>query len=751
MAQSSSSVQSSNMFELLKDNDSGDSASQTAGIGLKVQCTSIYAYNGLKDALKKNKLRFFSHDFKPEQRKSYVISGLPNLPDMEKIISDELRQVYETWLSSRQNLDIPAYRIVRLDRASGKGGGVAIVLKSHINFEIVQDMKLKVIEAVGIKFGSLKKVTLVAAYFPGTALSRDKHSNFKSDINYLSRFKGNFIIAGDFNSKHRHWNCVRANKSGQILYDGMINGNFFVFYPPTPTFFPHQANRSLPSTIDLLLTNNPDLIGPINSLNKLSSDHLPVSFQLLLSLENNSGNKCLIPQLNKVNWSQFQRKMDLGLKGMENLEEKCDPEYIDEVINKFNVITQNVSKECIPMVSQNRKSKPLPVNIRKLIAQKNYIRNLWFRHRSQIYKCHLNVLTRKIRDELRIFRNQEWENRLQKAQENSQQFWRITRNLKKKKDIIPPFKNNTEVVTDDIGKANLLKDQFYKAHTTTMSFNSSEELKSKISSSLNLFNYLKPAKQEMYSLEMSEIKQIVKSLKKRKAPGADAIYPIMIKNFPPIALEWLFAIFGLCMSIGYFPRAWKQAVVVPVPKPGKDHSLASSYRPISLLSTLGKIFEKIILKRLDHFISVNNIIRDEQFGFRRGHSTTHQLVRISSSIKKGLSQKRSTGMVIFDIEKCFDTIWHDAVVYKMLCLKFPSYICKLIQSFLRDRSFAVRMGSAISAPSDIPYGLPQGSALSPTLFNIFTHDLPSVFKRCYSSLFADDTALLYTDSSIIKI
>lgn len=140
----------------------------------------------------------------------------------------------------------------------------------------------------------------------------------------------------------------------------------------------------------------------------------------------------------------------------------------------------------------------------------------------------------------------------------------------------------------------------------------------------------------------------------------------------------------------YFPKQWKIATVVPIPKPGSDPHLAKNYRPISLLSSLSKLIEHVICTRLTSFLNTHNIINNSQFGFRAQHSTTHQLLRVVELIYDGFENCMHTGAVFFDIEKVFDKAWHSGLNYKLIKYKLPTVMILLIHSNLLDRSFAVR-------------------------------------------------------------
>jgi hypothetical protein len=117
--------------------------------------------------------------------------------------------------------------------------------------------------------------------------------------------------------------------------------------------------------------------------------------------------------------------------------------------------------------------------------------------------------------------------------------------------------------------------------------------------------------------------------------------------------------------------------VLPILKPGKDPTQPSSYRPISLLDTVGKLFVKILLTRFLREVNERGLLRDEQFGFRRKHSTTLQLARLVERVNRNFDERRLTGAVFLDVAKAFDTVWVKGLLYKLTVLNFPSYLVKI--------------------------------------------------------------------------
>ncbi|GBO43499.1 RNA-directed DNA polymerase from mobile element jockey [Araneus ventricosus] len=195
------------------------------------------------------------------------------------------------------------------------------------------------------------------------------------------------------------------------------------------------------------------------------------------------------------------------------------------------------------------------------------------------------------------------------------------------------------------------------------------------------------------------------------------------------------------MTLGHFPTGWKTATVVPILKPGKDPTDTTSYRPISLLPSLSKIAEHLILKRLNNYLKENNVLCPEQFGFREKLSTSHQLIRVVEYVREGFANKQKTGAVFLDIQKAFDMVWQDGLIHKLIHYKTPSYLIKLIDSYLLERKFAVRVNNELSSTKNINARVAQGSKIGPTLFALYINDIPKQFNTLLC-MYADDTAIL---------
>ncbi|GJQ78613.1 hypothetical protein Trydic_g11721 [Trypoxylus dichotomus] len=144
-------------------------------------------------------------------------------------------------------------------------------------------------------------------------------------------------------------------------------------------------------------------------------------------------------------------------------------------------------------------------------------------------------------------------------------------------------------------------------------------------------------------------------------------------------------------SSAALPSQWKQADVVMIPKPGQSANWPQNYRPISLLPVMGKIADRIILTRPKEETDDADVIPNCQFGFRRGHSTSHQVLHIVEQIKEGFNLREYTGAVLLDVAEAFDKVWHQGLLLKMYWAGIPKAMVRVVDSYLRKRAFKVKL------------------------------------------------------------
>lgn len=167
------------------------------------------------------------------------------------------------------------------------------------------------------------------------------------------------------------------------------------------------------------------------------------------------------------------------------------------------------------------------------------------------------------------------------------------------------------------------------------------------------------------------------------------------------------------IKLQYFPREWKEARVVPVPKSGKEKGLVGSYRPISLLPTMSKVIEKLILNKMTEHVEEAGTLHDRQIGSCKRHGTGHAVARLVTNLQLAASNGYVVRAVAIDTEKAFDRVWHEGIIYKIIKNGFLSVLTKLIHSYLSNRSFKVKLKNNYLTERVVAAGCHKAPASAP--------------------------------------
>ena len=251
-------------------------------------------------------------------------------------------------------------------------------------------------------------------------------------------------------------------------------------------------------------------------------------------------------------------------------------------------------------------------------------------------------------------------------------------------------------------------------------------------------NIMKNSDHEFSSFTEQELTDAIALLKTGKAAGLDNITTEMIQHFGAQTITWILKLLNKCAETSTIPRAWRRAKVAAILKPGKDPNSKKSYRPISLLCILYKLYERMIMARIS--TPVEEHLTPDQAGFRPGRSCCDQLLNLTQLIENGYEEKKITGTVFVDLTAAYDTVNHRLLLNKVAKVVNNSKLVKIIQSLLTNRRFYVEMDGRKSRWRTQKNGLPQGSVLAPTLFNIYTNDQPE-FEAIRRFIYADDLCL----------
>jgi hypothetical protein len=258
-----------------------------------------------------------------------------------------------------------------------------------------------------------------------------------------------------------------------------------------------------------------------------------------------------------------------------------------------------------------------------------------------------------------------------------------------------------------------------------------------------------PENEEIKLVTATEVKnEINNNINSKKAPGFDLITGEVLQQLPRKAILKITNLINAAFRLKYVPRLWNVAEVIMIPKPGKPPHEAASYRPISLLPVMSKLFEKLLIKGLKPIIERKNIIPNHQFGFRSKHSTIDQVHRITNITENALEEKKVCSAIFLDVAQAFDKVWHEGLNYQLRTI-LPKQYAKILESYLADRFFRIKQGDAYSELKEIKAGVTQGSVLGPVLYLLFTSDLPEL-ENITVATFADDTAILTVSSSNVE-
>ncbi|KAK3772626.1 hypothetical protein RRG08_006757 [Elysia crispata] len=242
-----------------------------------------------------------------------------------------------------------------------------------------------------------------------------------------------------------------------------------------------------------------------------------------------------------------------------------------------------------------------------------------------------------------------------------------------------------------------------------------------------------------------ELEDALKTLKDKKSPGPDKITNEMLKHMGAKAKSKLIGLYSNSWKEGIVPQKWREAVMVPIYKKGKERSKTTSYRPISLTSCVGKLMERLINSRLVWHLEKRNILIPKQAGFRHHRSTEDQVAYIAQHIEDGFQDKRHTLAVWVDMEKAFDRAWKDGLRLKLHKSGISGCMYEWISQYLNNRTARAQVNGAHSRQKTLREGVPQGGVLSPTVFLIYVnHIIAELPRKIHSALYADDMVLWCT-------
>lgn len=632
----------------------------------------------------------------------------------------------ETWLKPSHILKVPNFTVYRSDRVNGKGGGTAVAVRSHIKHHVIPEKVYLSLEATRIEIclEGLGPVHIVSVYQPSsrTFMAEDFLSLFDRDVP--------MVVVGDLNAKHSAWGCKTTTSAGRkLMHVSNIKG-ITVHSPMEPTYF---RPGHTPDILDMALSRNFPRHISISSINDLSSDHNPVLVSMGGDLLEDPASRT-----KRTDWPGFTNEVSERVPLL-NLDLSSASEVERVATSLSHIITDSLDSATTTRIRPSF-SIPLPGHLKDLLRQKRKARKRANRSLCPADRRISNDITHHLRKALKENRFRSWQDKVSTLIPEDGSLWKMTKSLRAPSNRISHLNGTDGPVYKPLDKANLFADHLctvFQGHPPGLSTEAQRN-----EAEVNDFDpaALNCDPDSLQKASMKEIYEIINRLKPKKAPGPDGITNTALRSLPPSAIWAMELLANAMLRHSYFPNVWKLADVVMIPKAGKDPTLPLNYRPISLLSSLSKVFEHIILGRLREELYVKDIIPPQQFGFREDHCCDFQLLRITEAARNALEMRDSTGAVFLDVATAFDAVWHSGLLLKMAKFEINPAVIKIVASYLEGRQFRVKYGGERSTWKPIAAGVPQGSLLAPDLFNVFTADIPSP-PGVELALYADDTAI----------
>lgn len=647
------------------------------------------------------------------------------------------------------------YKDYRTHSTNDKNGTAILYNNKYKTYRTDLNISLQHTAAV-VELDNRKTMLLVSLYVPSD-LQATSHKKILDDIRKITDRHDYWIVGGDMNARHIQWDKV-TNLNGSILKkwaDNNIDACTLVTsdeptYPRTESTLDHfLVGTSFPTH------------GHRKKTEPTYSDHS------LFMLELNPGDSMrFLEQLPptyrdfaNVNWIRFTAEVRSDLEEIDipttrTLSNKEIDDLIGsvgEVINKHT--DRHVKKKPISYRHKNITTDDMTLISLRRTLKKRLMRENKKPTPDQTYRLSLkqsiNALNANIDKQIRGNLKRNFQSSLEAIKPGSDMFREVNRLTGRK-----AFAGIEEVTSDgksitrpeDIAKTFA---KFYKGlYKKVTPQNSPEEVQKSTArrrTNFESFSTTCPSdnpKTEPYT-SPEQVRLIVRSLNSKRSSGPDGISNAILKKLPASFCNVLSTVINNCIARGYFPAAWKSADIWPIEKKAGKKA-PEDFRPISLTSNMGKIFEQIILDHMTYILDDKKTIPDHQFGFRKGHSTTDALCVLRDRATEAFRDRKTLAACFLDIEKAFDSVWTDGLIYKISNIGFHPKITETLTSFLTDRKARVAIGKEKTTYFPTKRGVPQGTKLGPLLYNIYTADMPTDNDRIQTLQYADDTMLTCT-------
>ena len=618
--------------------------------------------------------------------------------------------------------------------ANPRGGVALMVLKSVPQSLLQLNTHLEAI-AIKILYRG-KNVTVSSLYLPPA-----RAFTVPSLVNLISQLPGDRLLLGDFNAHHPNWGAERASYRGNKIIEFLQSVDMVLLNTGEPTRFSPSGSAS---HVDLSLAS-PAIAADIKwstYSDDLGSDHLPIVLQFGAALTESEACLPLCRYgMKNADWVAYKNAAGVDF----------DSVVADEMLTSVRAGIDAAADATLPRISATRRHILVlwwTHRCRDAVRNRNAAYNRYRRNRCHRllleYKKARAIARRTIREAKRV----SWRSFVSQITANTPpaQVWDTIRKLRSKDSSRPMYLRVNGALVDD---PRVIAEEIarYFASVSADSNLPRDFVDSRVEREAVLD--FEGADTDSYNapFTLSEFLLILDRLRGSSA-GPDGIRIEMIQNLSRVDKCRLLEFYNILWTTRQFPSSWREAVTLPIPKPGKDRRETSSNRPIALTYVLCKLMERMVNRRLLSYLEDRGLLHPMQSGFRRGRSTYDNLLALEHDIKGSLCFNNFTAAVFLDIEKAYDMCSRWGILRKLHDCGLRGNLPMFIQSFIDQRSFQVKVGNCLSGAFTQANGVPQGSVLSPTLFLLAVNDiLPNPPPGVKISMYADDIALWISSPS----
>ena len=643
--------------------------------------------------------------------------------------------IQESKLTNTSTLKpFPGYTVVRKDRGTGRGGGLLTLVEESTTYTPWDTSHLfpgdNTAETLGIEavFGGLPLKIVNVYILPCSSCPPD----YQTEFSHITTPQDNTLLLGDFNAHHPSWysatNDDRAEARGTALGAELADSDFGVLNEDTPTRAPKNGPTSSP---DISIVSGHLLLDlSWETRTQLNSDHLPIVIEIATNQYSPPVRKRrTYTNFSKADWEGYRLETERLFRGA------TEPSLCSSGERIFRSILATASKHHIPAGFQRDPISQMPQDARPLIADRDARRS------ADPQDGQLPALEAQISQSIKTHNLNKWKELLQNSSRsaNPARYWYLLRKMSGKKEKLPPnqpisFGGSTLTNPKDIAQA------FTRQFTSVVAKTSDRNTRKVIRRIKKNYKKAPPP-----SFTTEEVKRAIKNTGNSTAIGPDGLTALHIKNLGELGVGFLVKIFNLSIGRADIPAIWKNSIILPIPKPGKPKDLGSSYRPISLLCPAVKVLERLLLP----FLVDDLHTAKSQHGFKPHHSTVTALLPLTTAITQGFNQKRPpsrTIAVAIDISKAFDSVDHCLLLDMISGTDLSPTIIRWLAAYIRGRKATCTYREQTADFMGVPAGVPQGSVISPALFNFFISDCPVPAEEMTS--YADDITI-WTTSPIL--